>query len=64
MGEADERGDQQISSLARWHLCHNILLGAEGRFFRVATILKHVRGVGSSLLLNRKLHFAAGSGLA
>lgn len=49
--EADERGDHQIGSMMRWHLCQSILLGAEGDSFPVAKILKLVKEVGMSSFL-------------
>ncbi|BDA50307.1 hypothetical protein COCOBI_15-4360 [Coccomyxa sp. Obi] len=49
MEEADERGDHQISSMMRWHLCHTILLGGEGRSVQVAEILKLVKEARTAL---------------
>ncbi|BDA50305.1 hypothetical protein COCOBI_15-4340 [Coccomyxa sp. Obi] len=49
MEEADERGDHQIGSMVRWHLCHNILLGGEGQSVPVAKVLKLVKEARTAL---------------
>lgn len=57
MKVADERGDDQLSSILRWHLCHTILLGGEGRPIQVAKILKLVEEVGFLVLLSVVFQF-------
>ncbi|BDA50304.1 hypothetical protein COCOBI_15-4330 [Coccomyxa sp. Obi] len=43
IGLADKRGDHQIGSMMRWHLCYIILTGGEGQVVSVAKILKLVK---------------------
>ncbi|BDA50308.1 hypothetical protein COCOBI_15-4370 [Coccomyxa sp. Obi] len=49
INKADDRGDHQIGSLMRWHLCRMILLGGKGKSFKVAEVLKLVKEARSAL---------------
>ncbi|BDA50303.1 hypothetical protein COCOBI_15-4320 [Coccomyxa sp. Obi] len=43
IAKADKRGDYQVGSMMRWHLCAVILTGGEGQVVPVAKILKLVK---------------------